>query len=165
MSTTTGVRREPDVRLSELTDNDLGELELMLQRCSESTLRGRFGTFSPQSTQDYLRSVRDAGQVTIAARSARGQIVGIANLYFGDQPELAALVEDGWQYRGVGRRLVRRACAIAARNGVTTLYAQINTINVAAYRCLLRACDYTRTTYRGAGETTVEIPLSVRTTA
>jgi N-acetylglutamate synthase-like GNAT family acetyltransferase len=160
----TVTRREPDVRLSELTDADFSELKLMLQRCSASTLRGRFGTFSTTAAEDYLCSAREADKLTVVARSARGRIVGTADLYFGTQPELAALVEDGWQYRGVGRQLIRRACSIAARTGVTTLYAQINTINVAARRCLLRACDYTRITYQGAGETTVEIPLNIRTT-
>lgn len=159
MNTMTTACREPQVRLSELAGYDIDELKLMLQRCSVHTLRGRFGTYSTVCAQHYLDSVHDAGQITIVARTPRGQIVGVATVYFDEQPEIAVLVEDRWQYRGVGRRLIRRACAIAARNGITTLYAQITTTNVAAYRVLRRSCDYTRIHYRSSGEATVAVQL------
>jgi GNAT superfamily N-acetyltransferase len=43
----------------------------------------------------------------------------------GDSPELGVLVEDAWQRRGIGRRVVTRLIAAAPARGITTVEASV----------------------------------------
>lgn len=67
------------------------------------------------------------------------RVVAMANLLAeGDLGEVALLVEDEWQGRGVGTALLRRLVAYARRTGFAALVAHIGADNVAMLRTLRR---------------------------
>lgn len=78
--------------------------------------------------------------------TADGRLVALAHLMWdGDSAELAVLVEDAWQRRGLGLDLLRRMAALAAEAGVATVYAVTqagNTALISAMRRLELPLDY-----------------------
>ncbi|MFF0413821.1 GNAT family N-acetyltransferase [Kitasatospora sp. NPDC004745] len=93
-------------------------------RCSPASLRLR-----------YHGPVRDAGRYlehlldgrhgrSLAVTTSDGRIVALGHLMWDDgEAELAVLVEDAWQRRGLGLALLRRLSAAARSAGVGTVYA------------------------------------------
>jgi L-amino acid N-acyltransferase YncA len=60
------------------------------------------------------------------------EIVGVARFdrrAASEQAEFALLIEDAWQQRGPGKRLLRRLVHVAQRQGVRTFLAAILTEN------------------------------------
>ncbi|MFF5337005.1 GNAT family N-acetyltransferase [Streptomyces sp. NPDC013181] len=125
---------------------DLDAAVAMHGRCSEQTLRLR-----------YHGPVRDADRYldhllgprfgrTLAARTASGRLVALGHLLWdGDETEVALLVEDAWQRRGIGSELLARLVAMAAEAGCESVYAVTqasNTGMVAAMRALSLPLDY-----------------------
>ncbi|MFJ6215604.1 GNAT family N-acetyltransferase [Streptomyces sp. NPDC092296] len=115
-------------------------------RCSAETLRRRY--HGPVGDADrYLAHLLDPrhGQ-TLAAELPDGRIVALAHLLWdGDSAEVALLVEDGWQQRGLGGRLLSRLVALAAEAGMAEVYAvtrSSDTAMVAAMRRLGVPLDY-----------------------
>ena len=107
---------------------DRQPLEAMLGRCSESTLFHRFhggGRVAPAHYLDRLLAA-PAGHRILLARVGP-DVVGVAEAH-GDgdgSAELAVLVEDAWQHRGVGSRLVAALVAGERRRGVGALRATV----------------------------------------
>ncbi|MFF4033686.1 GNAT family N-acetyltransferase [Streptomyces sviceus] len=128
---------------------DTGDLEAavaMHERCSARTLSRRY--HGPVGDADrYLNHLLSPrfGQ-TLAVRSASGRIVGLGHLLWdGDETEVALLVEDAWQRRGIGGELLERLVALAAEAGCESVYAvtqSSNTGMVAAMRGLGLPLDY-----------------------
>ncbi|MEU6811337.1 GNAT family N-acetyltransferase [Streptomyces sp. NPDC046831] len=128
---------------------DTGDLEAaraMHERCSARTLAMRY--HGPVGDADrYLRHLLSPrfGR-TLAVRTASGRIVGLGHLLWdGDETEVALLVEDEWQRRGVGAELLRRLVAMAVEAGCDSVYAVTqasNTGMVAAMRGLGLPLDY-----------------------
>ncbi|MFF4648505.1 GNAT family N-acetyltransferase [Streptomyces sp. NPDC001380] len=115
-------------------------------RCSTATLRRRY--HGPVGDADrYLAHLLEPrhGQ-TLAAELPDGRIVALAHLMWdGDGAEVAVLVEDAWQRRGLGTGLLRRLAALAGEAGVTSVHAvtqSSNTAMVAAMRRLEVPLDY-----------------------
>ncbi|CAM5728869.1 GNAT family N-acetyltransferase OS=Streptomyces tendae OX=1932 GN=GUR47_30040 PE=4 SV=1 [Streptomyces tendae] len=83
---------------------------------------------------------------TLAVQTASGRIVGLGHLLWdGDETEVALLVEDAWQRRGIGGELLGRLVAMAAETGCESVYAvpqASNTGMVAAMRGLGLPLDY-----------------------
>ena len=73
--------------------------------------------------------------------------------------EIALTVEDAWQRRGVGRRLVRRLGVLAARRGFDTFVASIHPDNRAAL-ALLRELVPDATVWFSSGEYQARLPLA-----
>jgi N-acetylglutamate synthase-like GNAT family acetyltransferase len=118
----------------------------MHRRCSTTTLRRRY--HGPVANADrYLAHLLDPrhGQ-TLAVETADGRIVALAHLMWDDDSaELAVLVEDGWQRRGLGLDLLRRMAALAAEAGVASVYAVTqagNTALIGAMQRLALPLDY-----------------------
>ncbi|GAA1271951.1 GNAT family N-acetyltransferase [Kitasatospora nipponensis] len=118
----------------------------MHRRCSTGTLRRRY--HGPVADADrYLDHLLDPrhGQ-TLAVEAADGAIVALAHLMWDDDSaELAVLVEDRWQRRGLGLDLLRRMAALAAEAGVATVYAVTqagNTALIGAMQRLTIPLDY-----------------------
>ncbi|MDH6132129.1 RimJ/RimL family protein N-acetyltransferase [Kitasatospora sp. MAA4] len=135
-----------DLTVRRADPSDKAEALAMHRRCSSSTLRQRY--HGPVADADrYLDHLLDArhGQ-TLAVQSADGRIVALAHLMWdSDSAELAVLVEDGWQRRGLGLDLLRRMAALAAEAGVGTVYAvtqAANTALIGAMRRLAIPLDY-----------------------
>ncbi|MFF7458104.1 GNAT family N-acetyltransferase [Kitasatospora sp. NPDC008115] len=118
----------------------------MHHRCSPDTLRKRY--HGPVRDADrYLDHLLDArhGQ-TLAVEAADGRIVALGHLMWDDEgAEVAVLVEDAWQRRGLGLDLMRRMSALALEAGVDTVYAVTQSSNsglIATMRRLAAPLDY-----------------------
>ncbi|MFE6869444.1 GNAT family N-acetyltransferase [Kitasatospora sp. NPDC057692] len=118
----------------------------MHHRCSPETLRKRY--HGPVRDADrYLDHLLDArhGQ-TLAVEAADGRIVALGHLMWDDDSaEVAVLVEDAWQRRGLGLDLMRRMSALALEAGVETVYAVTQASNnglIATMRRLAAPLDY-----------------------
>ncbi|MFI8075996.1 GNAT family N-acetyltransferase [Streptomyces sp. NPDC086033] len=128
---------------------DTGDLEAavaMHERCSPRTLTMRY--HGPVGDADrYLNHLLSPrfGR-TLAVQTASGRIVGLGHLLWdGDETEVALLVEDGWQRRGIGAELLERLVALAVEAGCESVYAvtqSSNTGMVAAMRGLGLPLDY-----------------------
>jgi RimJ/RimL family protein N-acetyltransferase len=90
------------------------------------------------------RLLEPAGGVTLLAvrhdpRTGEEHVVAMANLIAeGDLAEVALLVEDAWQRRGLGTALLRRLLDRAGRSGLAAVVAHTAADNVAMLRTLRR---------------------------
>jgi GNAT superfamily N-acetyltransferase len=111
---------EPVVRLA--TFDDTAALTRMHQRCSSDALRRRYGTAPTQPDDRFSRRRLLAGGGSLVAVSGR-DVVGLASLGTSEAGvvEVALLVEDGWQRRGIGTRLLVAAARLARGQGADDL--------------------------------------------
>jgi ribosomal protein S18 acetylase RimI-like enzyme len=125
------------------TGDDLPAVHAMHERCSGRTRRRRYlsGSMRPVNAQ-LRRLLEPAGGLSLVAVVAGSddspeRVVATANLVAeGDMAELALLVEDGWQRRGVGRALLRRLVVHAREAGYEALVGHTQADNVAALHML-----------------------------
>ncbi|MFF3414529.1 GNAT family N-acetyltransferase [Streptomyces sp. NPDC002698] len=126
--------------------SDLEAAKAMHERCSPRTLSMRY--HGPVGDADrYLNHLLSPSfGRTLAVRTASGRIVGLGHLLWdGDETEVALLVEDDWQRRGIGVELLGRLVAMAVEAGCASVYAVTqasNTGMVAAMRGLGLPLDY-----------------------
>jgi GNAT superfamily N-acetyltransferase len=118
----------------------------MHERCSADTLALRY--HGPVEDADrYLGHLLSArfGQ-SLAVETASGRLVALGHLLWdGEENEVALLVEDGWQRRGIGAVLLRKLVELAAEAGRGSVYAvtrATNTGMVATMRELGLPLDY-----------------------
>ena len=135
-----------DITVRRADPRDLEAARAMHDRCSAHTLRLRY--HGPVGDADrYLNHLLSPrfGR-TLAVQTASGRIVGLGHLLWdGDETEVALLVEDAWQRRGVGAELLGRLVALAREAGCASVYAVTqasNTGMVAAMRGLGLPLDY-----------------------
>ncbi|NWF30544.1 GNAT family N-acetyltransferase [Streptomyces sp. PKU-EA00015] len=128
---------------------DQGDVEAALamhERCSDRTLSLRYhGPVGDANRYlNHLLSPRFGR--TLAVQTASGRLVALGHLLWdGDETEVALLVEDEWQRRGIGSELLGRLVALAAEAGCDSVYAVTqasNTGMVAAMRGLGLPLDY-----------------------
>ncbi|MBD0716068.1 GNAT family N-acetyltransferase [Streptomyces sp. CBMA370] len=125
---------------------DLPAARAMHDRCSPRTLGLRYhGPVGDADRYlDHLLSPRFGR--TLAAQTASGRLVALGHLLWdGDETEVALLVEDDWQRRGIGGELLGRLVAMAEEAGCAQMYAVTqasNTGMVAAMRALGLPLDY-----------------------
>ncbi|MDX5562583.1 GNAT family N-acetyltransferase [Streptomyces sp. ID05-04B] len=135
-----------DITVRRADTGDVTAAKDMHERCSARTLRMRY--HGPVGDADrylgHLLSPRFGR--TLAAQTPSGRIVGLGHLLWdGDETEVALLVEDGWQRRGIGAELLGRLVAMAGEAGCGSVYAVTqasNTGMVAAMRGLGLPLDY-----------------------
>ncbi|MFD4941100.1 GNAT family N-acetyltransferase [Streptomyces sp. NPDC058409] len=126
--------------------SDLEEARAMHNRCSEQTLRLRYHGPVRDADRylDHLLSPRFGR--TLAVQTASGRLVALGHLLWdGDETEVALLVEDEWQRRGIGSELLGRLVTLAIEAGCESVYAVTqasNTGMVAAMRALSLPLDY-----------------------
>ncbi|KQX78217.1 GNAT family N-acetyltransferase [Streptomyces sp. Root1310] len=125
---------------------DLAAAKAMHDRCSSRTLGMRY--HGPVGDADrYLRHLLSPrfGR-TLAVQTPSGRVVGLGHLLWdGDETEVALLIEDQWQRRGIGAELLGRLVAMAVEAGCESVYAVTqasNTGMVAAMRGLDLPLDY-----------------------
>ncbi|WP_406181006.1 GNAT family N-acetyltransferase [Streptomyces sp. NBC_01006] len=126
--------------------SDLAAARAMHDRCSERTLGLRY--HGPVSDADrylgHLLSPRFGR--TLAATTASGKLVALGHLLWdGDETEVALLIEDDWQRRGIGSELLGRLISMAVEARCDSVYAVTqasNTGMVAAMRGLGLPLDY-----------------------
>jgi GNAT superfamily N-acetyltransferase len=125
---------------------DLEAARELHARCSTATLARRY--HGPVADADryltHLLSPRFGR--TLAARTGSGRLVALGHLMGdGGETEVALLVEDAWQRRGIGLELLRRLAAQAADAGCESVYAvtrATDTAMVATMRRLGLPLDY-----------------------
>ncbi|MGA0945947.1 MAG: GNAT family N-acetyltransferase, partial [Candidatus Nanopelagicales bacterium] len=141
----------------------------MHERSSETTRYQRYFTPITDWREDQLRRVAGGHRgATLVAVNWRGDIVGLGNV-FPDRPgetttaEIAVIVEDAWQGRGLGARLLAHLIELARRQGFRDVVALVLASNSGMVRLLERLdLDWTRDTDPELGHTIVRMtaPLS-----
>jgi GNAT superfamily N-acetyltransferase len=118
----------------------------MHERCSPATLAMRY--HGPVGDADrYLgHLLSDRFGRSLAAETASGRIAALGHLLWdGEESEVALLVEDAWQRRGLGLLLLRKLVELAVEAGRESVYAvtrAANTGMVATMRELGLPLDY-----------------------
>ena len=123
------------------TEGDRQALTRMLARCSGDTRYRRFHGPVKAFPEPYLTEALAGGPVHVAliasapaepaadaGTAADGDaVVALAScrMVAEGAAELGLLVEDGWQQRGIGGRLLRELVDVAARIGLRVLQAQL----------------------------------------
>ncbi|MGW7299667.1 GNAT family N-acetyltransferase [Streptomyces sp. NPDC054829] len=135
-----------DITVRRADPRDVEAAKAMHERCSTRTLSRRY--HGPVGDADrYLNHLLSPryGR-TLAVQTASGRIVGLGHLLWdGDETEVALIVEDAWQRRGIGGELLRRLVRMAESAGCASVYAVTqasNTGMVAAMRGLGLPLDY-----------------------
>ncbi|MGW1006885.1 GNAT family N-acetyltransferase [Streptomyces sp. NPDC002520] len=135
-----------DITVRRVDTGELPAARAMHERCSPRTLGMRY--HGPVGDVDrYLKHLLSPrfGR-TLAAQTSSGRVVGLGHLLWdGDETEVALLIEDEWQRRGIGSKLLGRLVAMAAEAGCENVYAvtqSSNTGMVAAMRGLGLPLDY-----------------------
>ncbi|MEU1572450.1 GNAT family N-acetyltransferase [Streptomyces collinus] len=135
-----------DITVRRADTRDLEAARAMHERCSARTLKLRYHgpVGDAERYLNHLLSPRYGR--TLAVQTASGRVVGLGHLLWdGDETEVALIVEDTWQRRGVGAELLSRLVALAVEAGCSSVYAVTqasNTGMVAAMRGLGLPLDY-----------------------
>jgi GNAT superfamily N-acetyltransferase len=106
-------------------------------RCSAGTLAQRY--HGPPGDADrylaHLLSPRHGHSV--AAWTPGGELVGLGHLLWdGEDTEVALLVEDAWQRRGVGAALLRQLITLAVQADRSSVYAVTRASDTAMLRAM-----------------------------
>lgn len=143
------------------TDDDLAGVRDLHERSSAPSREQRYlgdGRLPPDTR--LARLLAPAGGVTLLTLDG-DRVVAMANLLAeGDLGEVALLVADGWQRRGIGTALLRRLLRYAERAGFAAVVAHTCAGNVAMLRTL-RRIGLGRTDHDG-GLVSVTLPLATR---
>ncbi|MEU8026498.1 GNAT family N-acetyltransferase [Micromonospora haikouensis] len=148
------------------TAGDLtGVLELH-RACSAGTLHRRYlGGAALPAPARLGRLLEPAQGLTLVATAtgsggAAEPVVAMANLLVeGDEAEVALLVRDDWQRRGVGTALLRRLVRHAERAGLAGLVLHVQAENTPMLRTLRRLARPT-VTERDGCLVTVSVPVT-----
>ncbi|MBG7699201.1 GNAT family N-acetyltransferase [Streptomyces sp. MC1] len=116
--------REP--RITCIGPGDLAPTVAMHRRCSSHTLWSRYHR-AMADPETYLPALlARPGSVHLAARDTTGRIVAVGHLMPDHSAvEAALLVEDSWQGRGLGTRLLKDLGHHALGAGWATLYGLV----------------------------------------
>jgi GNAT superfamily N-acetyltransferase len=115
-----------EVAFLEPTASNLEAVLAMLARCSVATLFHRFHGFTDGvAYYGVLLRDRPGDEALLAWHGST--CVGVANLGVGaaGNIDLAVLVEDAWQRRGIGTLLAASLLESAGARGVTTVHADV----------------------------------------
>jgi GNAT superfamily N-acetyltransferase len=156
--------RPLEVRPYEPDDADL--LGSLSERLSRQSLYTRFFAGTPRLPTMYIRALDQVDHWNREAliALAAGEIIGIAE-YVRDaanplRADLAVLVADAWQRRGVARLLVAALTTLAAQRNITDLNADVLAINKPALTAIQRL--WPGALPRGQGDTaTFTLPTRI----
>ncbi len=110
-------------QLTDVSPEDRADLLALFARSSAKTRYDRFMTFAADAADNHVDILlADPDSLSLTVRSGH-RIVAVGSLFFcGPTPaEIALLVEDEFQGRGVGRFLAAGLCDRAAERGLTRL--------------------------------------------
>lgn len=138
-STTTDIRshRASRFQIRPLTHADRDGLAEEFAHLSAETRRRRFGGMASRLSEDDLDRLTNVDHHDHEALAAidpdTGQIVGVARyIALPEDPgaaEVAIEVDDAWQGRGIGRRLISELIDRAREEGVARLVAYVSDDN------------------------------------
>ena len=145
---------------------DDGELLVRLFfRLSPETVYRRFLSPIPDPYRPEMRRLLEVDHRRREALAAlsEGEVVAVARYARDaadpDVAEIAIVVEDGWQGRGLGRLLTRRLAALARRRGIAAFHATMMGDNRPALRLLRGLSEGARFRW-STGEIEAEVPLT-----
>ena len=155
--------RRPRVAVRAVSPGDEDLLRRMFSRLSQRSIYRRFHMPYPRvpewAVSLFTNVGGDQGESLVAV--AGGEILGHA-LYvrsdYGHDAEMAVLVEDGWQSKGVGRMLVSELARSAAGRGIETFAAEVLGENQRALGLMTSLFAGTRYATRG-GVYHLRVPL------
>jgi GNAT superfamily N-acetyltransferase len=136
MTLLTATEPPTDIRLTDVRVRPYGiadgdRLRRMSDRLSRHSLYTRFWAGMPRIPENYVRAMAalDHWDREAVVALLDGEMIGIAE-YVRDAArphvaDLAALVADPWQQRGLGRLLVSCLAQLAERRGITEFGADV----------------------------------------
>jgi GNAT superfamily N-acetyltransferase len=143
--------------------SDLPALGALAERCSFDTLYRRFhGATGTPLRRELARAATASDDHRSWVAVADGDVRGVATLArsrAGDL-EVAFLVEDAWQRRGLGRALARQVSLAARRAGHGGVTALVQADNDRAVRFARAVAPDTDVTFDGAAEYRLTIPVT-----
>lgn len=120
-----------EVTLRPIRPEDQPALTALYERLSPETAYQRFFTVMRRLPPDWARilvSVDYVRRMAIVALDPDGALIGVAR-YVYDEPsreaEIAIVVEDRWQGRGLGTLLLRELLGYAAGKGISRFRAHV----------------------------------------
>lgn len=124
-----GSQTETRVTIRVATSLDGEGLRGMFSRSSAETIYRRFHTPFPSVPEWMLALLLEADRTDkeFLVAVAYGGIIGHAMyaMLGGREAEMAIVVEDGWQSKGVGKELLRELADVARRRGVETFVGSV----------------------------------------
>jgi GNAT superfamily N-acetyltransferase len=118
-----------EVLVRPATRDDAPAVHDMHDRCSAESRRLRYFTAIPRLPADALeRLLVPRAGITLVVVRPDGPIAAVGSLLHTEDPgcgEVAVLVEDAWQGRGIGTALLRRLGSLAAGRGLAQLRAHV----------------------------------------
>ncbi|MER6948948.1 GNAT family N-acetyltransferase [Nonomuraea sp. NPDC000554] len=109
-------------------------------RCSPESRRFRYFTSMPALPERVFDRLLDKGRGQSIVACHDGQVVGLANLMYCPDPgaaEMAFLIEDSWQGRGLGGQLARMLVTAARDTGFAEVRATLLSDNTRMRRLLI----------------------------
>jgi GNAT superfamily N-acetyltransferase len=122
-------------RTRELAHADLGPIQALHRRCSLGSRALRYHAGKCELSRAGWRLLSDPERgTTLVTTTAQhtDRIIAMTNVMRTDQQgvgELAVLIEDAWQSKGLGTALAAHAADVARRAGHHTLTASVAAVN------------------------------------
>jgi GNAT superfamily N-acetyltransferase len=159
--------REPFARLMArpIDGGDVDRLERAFRRLSPDTVYRRFFTLMPAPPPSLLRRLavvdHDSREALVVLDG--DEVVAVASWDRAGpattEAEVAVLVDDTWQHRGLGSALVRMLAGEARRHGIESFTATLLSDNRAALGLAVKT-GHPRWRGMEGPETRLEIPLA-----
>jgi ribosomal protein S18 acetylase RimI-like enzyme len=143
--------------------DDLAGVVELHEACSPRSRERRYLSGAALPRPGRLRRLLEPsrGLTLVATTDTDGTVVAMANLLGeGDEAEVALLVRDDWQRRGLGSALLRRLVSHADRAGYAALVLHLRADNAPMLRTL-RRLDRPSSVQRDGGLLTLTVPLGV----
>ena len=135
-----------EITIRRATPGDHEAALAMHDRCSPAALAARYHGPVHEADRYLAHLLSPRFGRSLAVETASGRLVALGHLLWdGDENEVALVVEDEWQRRGIGIALLRQLVELAAEASRESVYAvtqSTNTAMVATMRELGLPLDY-----------------------
>jgi acetyltransferase len=132
------------VALRDIRPEDEAALTALYERLSPQTAYQRFFTVMrrlPPNWGHILANVDYDRRMAIVALGPTGELIGVARYVYDDrarEAEMAIVIEDPWQGRGLGTLLLRELVAYAEGKGIRRFRAYVLADNLRMLKLLRR---------------------------